>query len=67
MTGTTEGGKKAAETRKENDPQAFEKMGEKGGQSKSSSQSASSKESGSHSEKDSSAHSSQKAPSRDKE
>lgn len=31
MTGTPEGGKKAAETRKEHDPEAFKKMGEKGG------------------------------------
>jgi general stress protein YciG len=32
MSGTKEGGQKAAETRKENDPDAFKKMGEKGGQ-----------------------------------
>ncbi len=31
MSGTSEGGKKAAETRKEHDSQAFQKMGEKGG------------------------------------
>lgn len=30
MTGTSEGGKKAAEQRKKNDPEAFRKSGEKG-------------------------------------
>lgn len=31
MAGTPEGGKKAAETRKKEDPEAFKKMGEQGG------------------------------------
>jgi hypothetical protein len=38
MAGTHEGAEKAAETRKEKDPQTFEKMGEKGGSSKNSQQ-----------------------------
>jgi hypothetical protein len=38
MAGTQESAEKVAETRKEKDPQAFEKMGEKGGSSKSSQQ-----------------------------
>jgi general stress protein YciG len=35
MAGTHEGGQKAAETRRENDPDAFRKMGEKGAASRS--------------------------------
>jgi general stress protein YciG len=31
MAGTTEGAEKAAQTRKQHDPDAFKKMGEKGG------------------------------------
>ena len=38
MAGTSEGAQKAAETRKEHDPQAFEKMGQKGGQASGSNQ-----------------------------
>lgn len=36
MAGTEEGGRKAAETRKEHDPHAFEKMGHAGAQARHS-------------------------------
>jgi len=35
MSGTKEGGVKAARTRKEHDPEAFKKMGQKGGKARS--------------------------------
>ena len=41
MTGTKEGGQKAAETRKEHDSESFSKMGQKGGKADHGDRSAS--------------------------